>query len=74
MQYPFFHLKNDEFFYLKFKTHDIVLKKTVSSKFIRDNIEYGLFDNALWDLLQDTENRNYYKELIIEKFLKQKEK
>lgn len=74
MQYPFFHLKNDEFFYLTFKFHNIIFRKTVIAKFIRDNIEYASFDNALWNLLQDTENRNYYKELIIEKFLRQKDK
>lgn len=67
---PFYHLSSDGYWSLRYKT--INTSGSITAKFIRDNIEYGSFDNALWDLLQDAKTRNYYKELIVETFLKQK--
>ena len=32
-----------------------------SDKFLRDNLECAMFDQALWDLLKDLEVRNYYR-------------
>ena len=46
-----------------------VKKKAPSAKFIRDNIEYAYLDNTLWDLLQDVETREYFKERIINAYL-----
>ena len=62
-------LENEAFFHLKWlktriKTH------TPSAKFIRENVEYAYFDNALWDILQDCQMREYFKSIIISNFLK----
>ena len=68
-QYPLYFLENEAFFHLKWlktriKTH------TPSAKFIRENVEYAYFDNALWDILQDCQMREYFKSIIISNFLK----
>jgi putative restriction endonuclease len=67
-QYPYFFLSNEEFYHLKWKGIK-VKKKAPSAMFIRDNIEYAYLDNALWDLLQDVETREYFKERIINAYL-----
>jgi len=67
-QYPYFFLSNEEFYHLKWKGIK-VKKKAPSAKFIRDNIEYAYLDNALWDLLQNVETREYFKERIINAYL-----
>ena len=46
-----------------------VKKKAPSAKFIRDNIEYAYLDNALWDILQNPDTRDYLKEKIINAYL-----
>lgn len=66
---PFYHLSSDSYWNLKYKEIDTT--GSITAKFIRNNIEYGSFDNALWDLLQDAETRNCFRKLIIEKFIKQ---
>lgn len=39
-----------------------------SAIFLRDNIDYAYFDNALWDLLQEEEVRKGYVEAITKYF------
>ena len=36
---------------------------------LKGNSEYGYLDNALWDLLQEEEVRQYYENQIIRFFL-----
>ena len=47
----------------RIKTH------TPSAKLIRENIEYAFLDNALYDLLQERQMREYFQTLIINNFL-----
>lgn len=68
MQYPFYFMSSDGFWHLKWKKEPIK-KKSPSAKFVRDNIEYAYFDNALWDLLQDPKNRQKLRETLVTHFL-----
>lgn len=65
VQYPFYYMRNDNFYSIKGKTE----KKTPSGKYIRDNIEYAYLDNGLWDLLQDPATRNEFRDLIVNHYL-----
>lgn len=68
--YPFYFLISDNFYHLKWK--DVPIKtKAPSAKFIREHIEYAYLDNALWDLLQEPNVRQEYRELIINHYLKE---
>ena len=67
-QYPFYFLANEDFYHLKWRGVK-VKKRAPSAKFIRDNIEYAYLDNALWDLLQNPDTRDYLKEKIINAYL-----
>ena len=63
-------LKLNRIFYnevLKNEYHQI---NDSNNRFVKDNIEYALLDNALWDILQDNQQREYIKELIINTYLK----
>ena len=64
---PFFHLTNDQFWHIQWK--EPVSFTSSSDKKMRDYVEYGYFDNALWDLLQDQENRDSYRKEIVNYFL-----
>ena len=44
--------------------------RTPSAKLIRENVKYAYLDNALWDLLQEQEMRDYFRKIIIEHYLK----
>ena len=68
IQYPFYHLKNEPFWHLDWKEGKEITIDTPSAKFIRDNINYAHLDNALWDLLQDAENRERLREAIVKHF------
>lgn len=67
-QYPLYFLESEDFYHLKWKMTKVVTK-TPSEKLIRENVEYAYFDNALWDLLQDKETREYFRECIIKNYL-----
>ena len=67
--YPFYHIRNDGFINLTFENHPTKLPHTPSAKYLRDNVKYASFDNALWDLLQDVETRNILKATIVNHFL-----
>lgn len=68
MVYPFYFLTSDGFYHLQWKGNPIKTKSP-SAKFIREHIDYAYLDNALWDLLQDVEIRQEYKELIEKYYL-----
>ena len=71
--YPFYYLRNDGFMSLKFEEENIKLRKTPSTKYIQDNVQYASFDNALWDILQDEQSRDTLKHSIINYFFKSNE-
>ena len=68
-QYPLYFLENEEFFHLKWKKARIKTN-TPSAKLIRENIEYAFLDNALWDLLQEQQMRDFFQTLLVNNFLK----
>ena len=68
IQYPFYHLKNEPFWHLYWKEEKEITVDTPSVKFIYDNIDYAYLDNALWDLLQDAENRERLRKAIVRHF------
>ena len=72
LNYPFYFLERDGFWHLKWKGNEPAKQAAPSAKFIKDNIEYAFFDNALWDLLQDEETRKSYIEAITKYFNKAK--
>lgn len=73
IQYPFYYLQTEPFWHLVWKNgEEIKTDIPPSTKFIRDNIEYAYLDNALWDLLQDADNRKRIKDSIIDYFLSSK--
>lgn len=68
--YPFYFLTSDNFYHLQWKESPIKTKAP-SAKFIRDHVEYAYLDNALWDLLQEPDVRQEYRELIINHYFKE---
>ena len=69
---PFFHLNREPFYYLKWKASVKIPKQatTPSAKFLRENVEYACLDDDLWELLQDSEVRNEFRDAIIQHFIK----
>lgn len=68
VKYPFFYLKSDGFWKLEWKNNFASIPATPSDKFLRENLAYAMFDQALWDLLQDSEVRNSYRDALINYF------
>lgn len=68
---PFFHLNREPFYYLKWKAETNIPKQatTPSAKFLRENVEYACLDEELWELLQDPETRNEFRDAIIRHFI-----
>lgn len=66
---PFYYLQFDSILHLKWKSRAYE-EKHPSSRFIRNNIEYAYFDNALWDILQDKGTRDYFRKSIEDFYLK----
>ena len=67
---PFFHLQSDGYWHLLWN-NDVEFRNP-STKYLRENVKYASFDNALWDLLQDTEARSVLREVVINHFLTHK--
>lgn len=68
---PFFHLTNDQFWHIQWK--EPVCFTSSSDKRMRDYVDFGYLDNALWDLLQDQEVRDYYRKELVDYFLSDNE-
>lgn len=65
---PFYFLTGDGYWHIKWhKEQSPTYHPTM--KMLRENAEYGYLDNALWDLLQDEEIRQFYEKQIINYFL-----
>lgn len=66
--YPYCYLQSDGFYNLHWKGPQLKIISP-SAKFIREHIDFAYLDNTLWDLLQDVEVRQEYKELIENHYL-----
>lgn len=67
--YPYYYLHSDDFYHLEGTQKELKLVKTPSAKYLQENVKYARLDNALWDLLQDSESRQALREVIIKHFL-----
>ena len=68
---PFFHIKNDGFMHHELKYSNNI-PKTATVKYLTENLNYAYLDQELWDLLQDYNVREEFRELIINFFIKPK--
>lgn len=68
---PFYHSKGEQYYVLRLKTGAQIPAKshTPSTKFLREQVEYAALDEELWDLLQDAEIREEYRQALIRRFL-----
>lgn len=68
---PFYHSAQEQYYDIKWKGGKMPSYKwhTPGAKFLRLNIEYAYLDDGLWDLLQDCEVRNEFKQLIENHYL-----
>ena len=67
--YPFYFLESESFYHLRWKAEKIVTKAP-SMAMLRQNIEYAYLDNALWDMLQDLEICDKFRNSIEDHYLK----
>lgn len=66
---PYFHLKFEGFWHLK-SNEAVDYPKASSVGFLNKNVKYAFLDEQLWELLQDPENRNYLREIVIQHYLR----
>ena len=68
---PFFHLASSEFYHLiwKDKVKPPSMSSTPSAKYLREHLQYAKLDDELWELLQDDNNREYFRRNIINRYL-----
>ena len=68
---PFFHLASSEFYHLMWndKIKPPSMSSTPSAKYLREHLQYAKLDDKLWELLQDTDNREYFRRNIINRYL-----
>lgn len=59
-------MASDGFWHIEWKNQS---ETKISAKYLKENVKYARFDNALWDLLQDSESRQALREVIIKNFL-----
>lgn len=71
LELPFFHMNRESFYYIKYVcgANPPSFTHTPSAKFLRENVEYACLDDQFWDLLQDKETREEYKQAIINYFI-----
>lgn len=68
---PFFHLASSEFYHLIWKNEvkPPSMSATPSAKYLREHLQYAKLDDELWELLQDKDNREYFRQNIINRYL-----
>lgn len=66
---PFYYLQYDGLWHLEWKAK-VKASERPSAKLIRENVKYAYLDNALWDLLQEKEMRDYFRRIIENHYLK----
>ena len=45
------------------------MSSTPSAKYLREHLQYAKLDDELWKLLQDADNREYFRRNIINRYL-----
>lgn len=70
---PYFHLSSEPFYELVWKSKERpkTNSHTPSAKYLRENLAYAKLDDDLWELLQVQENRDFLKQVIINRYLKE---
>jgi len=69
---PYFHLNAEEFYHIKWNAGVVSPSQahSPSRKFLTENVDYAYLDDTLWELFQDKDIREEYKEAIITHYLK----
>ncbi|MCR5361100.1 MAG: hypothetical protein K6E73_03720 [Bacteroidales bacterium] len=65
-EYPYWHLQSDGFWHLHGVEMPETMKKSVSRRFLIDNVDYAYFDPELWLLLQNECMRARLRDYIVE--------
>lgn len=67
---PFYHSVREGYYNLKWKEGNLPIHKwhTPSAKFLREHLDFAFLDDGFWNMLQDKDARNAFKELIISKY------
>ena len=63
---PFWHLESDGFWHLNYEGERLSKGRTPSKAWLKENVEYAYFDEALWILLQNKVWRTKLRDYIIE--------
>jgi len=63
---PFWHLETDGFWHLCFQGERFKKEQTPSTKWLKENVAFASFDEALWILLQNKVWRLQLRNYIIE--------
>lgn len=68
---PFFHLASSGFYHLIWndRVEPPSMSSTPSAKYFREHLQYAKLDDELWELLQDADNREYFRRNIINRYL-----
>jgi len=68
---PFFHLGSEPFYELVWKSDERpkMNSHSPSAKYLREYLAYAKLNDNLWALLQEQENRDYLKQVIINRYL-----
>lgn len=71
-QMPFFHLNTECFYHIEWNGEVKPPRQAASpsAKYLRENVSYAYLDPDLWDLLQDPQTRDEFREAIISHYLK----
>lgn len=72
---PYFHISTESFYDIQWKGTKFVPSRhahSPSGKYLKENVSYAYLDEALWDLLQEPNVREQYRELIVNFFLRPK--
>ncbi|MEH2289419.1 hypothetical protein [Nostoc sp.] len=72
LHYPFFHLQNEGFWYLKFKSEFNGLQPKTINK-LKEAVEYAYLDNELFNFLQDEFCRKELIDALISAFFSDNE-
>ena len=73
---PFFHSARENYYNIKWKAGEIPKHKwhTPSPKFLRESVDYAFLNEDFWELLQDIAIRNNFRDLIVNHYLKTRNK
>jgi putative restriction endonuclease len=72
LHYPFYHLKNEGFWYLAFTPHFNGLRPKTTKR-LKETIEYAYLDIELFNFLQDETSRKYLIDELVVAFFSENE-